>query len=399
MADVTTGLPTLDDTQPTDYSRQMGNVRNFLLKDLPAGVISTIVGAPGYGLGRGNPTASSYVPPPSQATPPTPAANAAETASLLARYPVPAVSPTTPPKVKGPSVTPRTSGARAGASGAPAPVEASATQQDYLDNSAAYPGVSYATIGPGGPQQVNDDGSVVAGAPALATFNGLGQRNAAVPAAGAGTAPIVMRGTDVEYPQGQAPTPDFFAGLPDGGRTVNGKFVSPRDALVVGYRMQMAARDSDIQALKAGAGSGSSLGYSARMSGLARALGANNFAAVGVGGTNALNQSIAGVTGAGIGASAQMYGTDVNAYTQAQRLAEDRYIAETTPVASGQTLARDPATNLSVPVTTYSMRPSQAGGMPTPLRSGPATQHKEGATGTYQGKPVVYKNGQWVEKK
>lgn len=373
MADITTGLPQLTDTPAqSEYARQMAETGKFLMR-LPVDAVRTVVGAPGYGMGAGNPTAPNYVPPPGPAAPPSPAANAVETAGLLARYPAPVA-----PAVTGPAVVPKLRTARTGKAGAPAPAAASSDQADYLDNSAAYPDLFGATIGGGGPRLYGNDGSVTEGGNAQTVFNDLGQRaataQAAVPAAAAvtGATPQVIRG----LPSGGGVGGGFFDGLPDGGKMVNGKFASPRDALMVGYRMQQAARDSDMAAFSAAAGDGGQLGFGARASGLSKAFGANNFAGVGVGGINALNQSIAGVTSAGIGAGAQMYGSDAALTGRMAEVQQQQYTTETTPVQTGTALTTDPLTGLKVPTPTYSMRPTTRGGMPTPITAQPQTQQR-----------------------
>jgi hypothetical protein len=95
-----------------------------------------------------------------------------------------------------------------------------------------------------------------------------------------------------------------LANLPGGGSIVNGHFADPRDAIAYGYQQQLAYQQASMANLMRFAGSGSDLGYHARVSALAQAIGLNNFGQMQGMGADALNQSIAGETEAQTNAAA-----------------------------------------------------------------------------------------------
>lgn len=113
------------------------------------------------------------------------------------------------------------------------------------------------------------------------------------------------------------------------------------------------------------------------------------------GGVNTMNSAAAGIAGAGIGAGAQRYSADARLTGDMAQNNVHQYEVMTSSVPTGTTLVPDPVTGLGVPVTTYGQRPA-AGGMPTPYQQAKPQGPAEGSTSTSKGKPIVYRNGQWV---
>ncbi|WP_396328495.1 hypothetical protein [Burkholderia anthina] len=186
--------------------------------------------------------------------------------------------------------------------------------------------------------------------------------------------------------------------MPGGGAMVGGKFVDPRDAIAYGYQQQLAYQRQSIANLM-GAFQRSD-GLAATKHALAATIGANNFAGVQGQGVDALNSAIAGITGAGIGANAAMYGADQALAGRIAETTEQHYQAATGSVPTGTVVGSDPVTNMAVPLTTYGQRPASAGMVPTPYNPAPPTAApKDGATGkTRDGRAVVYRNGAWTVK-
>ncbi|WP_158683562.1 hypothetical protein [Burkholderia sp. BE12] len=100
------------------------------------------------------------------------------------------------------------------------------------------------------------------------------------------------------------------SGAGGSGSTVAGKFIDPAAAIQAGFDQQVAYRQQAIQDIMAAARQGNPGNYSFRLAHLIGAIGGNNFAGIQGQGVDALNQSIAGVSSAGIGAGAAMYGAD-----------------------------------------------------------------------------------------
>lgn len=149
----------------------------------------------------------------------------------------------------------------------------------------------------------------------------------------------------------------LYDNLPGGGKMVNGRFADPRDALEMGFRLQSQYRDESMRQILALAGNGGELGYRARVAALAQAFGQNNFGGAAVSGSNALNQAIAHITGAGIGAGASMYGSDAALTGHLAGIAEQGRQFDITPKPIGTEVGRDPLTGMGVPLTTYGQLP------------------------------------------
>lgn len=194
--------------------------------------------------------------------------------------------------------------------------------------------------------------------------------------------------------------PGIYDNLPGGGKRINGRFVDPRDALEVGFRMQAAYRDDSMRQILALAGNGGDLGFRAKISALAQAFGQNNFASVGVGGANALNSAIASLEGAQAGAGATLGAARIRSQDNAANLAEQGYQFDTTPKAVGQTSVTDPLTGLSSNQTSYALpAPRGSGGMPQIVQpEKPKAALTDGTVGYDRktGKATVVKDGKWV---
>lgn len=171
-----------------------------------------------------------------------------------------------------------------------------------------------------------------------------------------------------------------------GGVPGQGALIDPRSYFpdVVGQQLSYARRAADE--ILSAAGSGSELGYSARLRALTGVY-LNGLAQVGQGGANNFNSATAGMFGDVTRAGAQMYSSDNSlkgdlARASASRYSADlgfasnvmqddtrRYELETSSVPTGTELAADPVTHMAVPTTTYGQRPARAGAMPTPYNT------------------------------
>ncbi|WP_322037988.1 hypothetical protein [Burkholderia cenocepacia] len=164
------------------------------------------------------------------------------------------------------------------------------------------------------------------------------------------------------------------------GSTVAGKFIDPAEAIQRGFDQQVAYRQQALQDIMAAARQGNPGNYSFRLAHLIGAMGANNFGAVQGQGVDALNQSIAGVSSAGIGAGAAMYGADQALAGRLAEVGEQHYQSATGSVPLGTTIGADPITGMAVPLTTYGQRPSAAGMVPTPYSTGESKKPIVGKT-------------------
>ncbi|HDR9868473.1 TPA: hypothetical protein QDE31_01615 [Burkholderia cenocepacia] len=192
-----------------------------------------------------------------------------------------------------------------------------------------------------------------------------------------------------------------------GAGAIAGKFIDPAEAIQRGFDQQVAYRQQALQDIMAAAHQGNPGNYSFRLAHLIGAMGANNFGAVQGQGVDALNQSIAGVSSAGIGAGAAMYGADQALAGRLAEVGEQHFQAATGSVPTGTTMGTDPLIGAAVPLTTYGQRPSAAGMVPMPYNPAPPVSSAlpsglkvgasyKGADGTYntpQGKKVTIKNG------
>ncbi|MDN7541950.1 hypothetical protein [Burkholderia cenocepacia] len=164
------------------------------------------------------------------------------------------------------------------------------------------------------------------------------------------------------------------------GATVAGKFIDPAEAIQRGFDQQVAYRQQALQDIMAAAHQGNPGNYSFRLAHLIGAMGANNFGAVQGQGVDALNQSIAGVSSAGIGAGAAMYGADQALAGRLAEVGEQHYQSATGSVPLGTTIGADPITGMAVPLTTYGQRPAAAGMVPTPYSGGESKKPIVGKT-------------------
>jgi hypothetical protein len=184
-------------------------------------------------------------------------------------------------------------------------------------------------------------------------------------------------------------------GLPNG-------FVDPRSAIATGFQQQEAYRQHGLADIMEAARQGNPDNYSYRLGHLVAALGNNNFGGVQGQGADSLNQSIAGITSAGIGAGASMYGSDQASARTAAEIAQQREQLEATPVQAGGVGIVPPGGMLPIVVPTFQNRVRDANGHYSFTPSGAEAQRqeaakpKEGMTGkTPSGQAVVFKNGSW----
>ncbi|PFH12840.1 hypothetical protein [Burkholderia sp. JKS000303] len=180
-----------------------------------------------------------------------------------------------------------------------------------------------------------------------------------------------------------------------GGGAVGGKFIDPAAAIQAGFDQQTAYRQQAIQDIMAAARQGDPGNYSFRLAHLVGATGANNFAGIQGQGVDALNSAIAGITGAGIGANAAMYGADQATVRTGMEVGEQHYQAATGSVPTGTVVGSDPSTKMAVPLTTYGQRPSVAGMVPMQYDPTPPSTMKPVVGKTYvdkSGNVAVYQS-------
>lgn len=260
---------------------------------------------------------------------------------------------------------------------------------------------------------VNSQGTTPVARPAVRA-----PRPAAAPAAVApAVAPAVAGGLDL----GLAPNSETYndqgqvvgsrgpAGLPTGslpfagaapGGTVGGRFVDPSNAIALGYAMQLAYQQQSIDNLL-GAFRRSD-GLAATKRALAATIGQNNFGAVQGQGTNTINSALGSIGAAGAGAGGTVEAARIheegatarNDATLAQQ--NEQFLDTPRPTGTEPSTVNIGGTNLPGPALTTYSTPRQ--GLVGPAATRSANKPKEGATGTYQGKPVVYTNGQWAYK-
>lgn len=194
-----------------------------------------------------------------------------------------------------------------------------------------------------------------------------------------------------------------LASLPGGGRSVNGRFVDPRDAVALGYAMQLQYQQASMQNLLNAAGSGSDLGYHARVAALAGAFGQNNFAAQQTSGVNTINSALGNIGAAGVGAGSALAVAQEGTRRAELNLAQQESEFQRTPrQIGGETYGVPDGKGGTIPlgqVPTMGLPGAPGQGMQPLNPQGTRTpKPREGATGTYQGRAVVYNNGQWAYK-
>lgn len=175
-----------------------------------------------------------------------------------------------------------------------------------------------------------------------------------------------------------------LAGLPGGGKIVNGRFADPRDALEYGFQLQTQYRNDSMAEILRLAGDGGQLGFRAKIGALANAFGGNNFGTNAVSGANSLNSAIASLAGAEAGAGATMGAAQLRHQDAAALLTENAYQFDNTPRTVGQTSVTDGLTGLTTNQTTSAMPPVRgSGGMPRTIDAAkPKAKPKIGDTFT-----------------
>ena len=228
---------------------------------------------------------------------------------------------------------------------------------------------------------------------ALPTFNNVAGNFAADD-----NNPEVIRGGQI--------VPGTGVGAQNGFGNV-GPYRDPSGPISQGFQNQQAYAQNFLdQALKYIGGGGDIFERATRgraIAGILHAVaGQNNEGAVQGAGVDALNQSIAGVSSAGIGAQATEYNADQNLAGRVGEIGEQHYQAATTPRIAGAT--PNPVNPYLPPIPYYELPPEQLGGKAMP--AGPnaaapaAAKVVEGAASIDKatGKPIVFRNGQWTAK-
>lgn len=191
-----------------------------------------------------------------------------------------------------------------------------------------------------------------------------------------------------------------------------GALIDPRQYFPDLVGQQMGYARNAAEEILQQAGSGSSLGYSARLRALASVY-LNGLAGVGQGGANNFNSATAGIINQNTSSAAARYGSDNSLTGDLARSAatlgaaqigatsaenieagrDERYFA--TPQPSGTQLVPGVG-GIPTPVTTYAM-PQRGGQQPKPVSAGGggATPEK-GAKTTRNGVTYTYNGRQWV---
>lgn len=180
-----------------------------------------------------------------------------------------------------------------------------------------------------------------------------------------------------------------------GGSGQVGAFRDPSGAISAGFQAQQAYGDHFMnQALDYINGGANIWEQATRGRAIGNILhavaGQNNQGAVQGQGADALNQSIAGLSGASLGAQASMYGANMGYNANADRVGEQRYQTNADlrarTVQIGQTMSYDPSTGMQQIVGNYAQPQVGAGGMVTlqpispPTRQAAAPKPVVGAT-------------------
>lgn len=239
-------------------------------------------------------------------------------------------------------------------------------------------------------------------------------------AAGAGRAVAYSPTTDLPTLGGDGGVEVIRGGVPANlaGVGIGGglPYRDPYPALQAGYNAQEAFANRFIdRALNYISEGGNIFEQATRGRAIANILhatvGPNNQGATYGGAADSLNNAIAGITSAGIGANAQMYGADQGLAGRTAEIAGQERISQNqlaaTPRPAGQTITYD-RNQLPNIVQNYVLPTfSDVNGHPTVTGSQsvtPAVRNAapqtpvEGSTGNVGGKPVVFQNGQWRYK-
>lgn len=313
---------------PAAYGTQMSNVGNFFGNAL-GGLANFVFNKPGGG-GVLDPTRFTAAGP---TTPIVPTAAAAPAAASTA-----AAAPATsggPDRLGGPQTAP----ASRAATGTPKTARAAAPQSPLV------PGVDGIQMGYNGPVL-----------PWGTTINASGDGSWSVVGGGGGG------GGGVASPVAQ--------------------FADPQAALDYGYQLQQRYANWAMGKILENAGSGSELGYRARIDALARAIGQNAFGGESVGGANALNQAIAHIQSAGLSAAATRYAADRGLAGTLAHVGEQASEFDATPKQEGTTIINTAFGPMSEP--TFGMTQRGGGKAPTAINpERPKPAYKPG---------VVYKD-------
>lgn len=185
------------------------------------------------------------------------------------------------------------------------------------------------------------------------------------------------------------------ASLPAYTAPQNGNFTDPGAAIKTGYRQQLDYQQSALSNIMDAARAGNPNNYSFRLAHLVGAMGNNNFGQVQGQGADALNQSIAGVSSAGINANAQIYGADQGVAARQAETGERATEFAGTPREVGNDVTYNQFGLPQGSRTTFAT--PAAGFIQPPGTQQQAAKPKEGATGkTPDGRAVVYRNGSWT---
>lgn len=205
-----------------------------------------------------------------------------------------------------------------------------------------------------------------------------------------------------------------MSGLPGGGKMVKGvggamQFADPRDAVVFGRQQQMAHAQDVINLILQNAGSGGDLGYHAKIAALAHAVGENNFGALAMSGTNTLNDEIGRITGARIGAGAELgvAGMHLEGTREEIEAGQERHFSTAQP--AGQIVHYDKTGTVPLSTETTMAVPQRGGGMvpinpsvdrPIPgVKVGATTKAPDGEHPLLNGQTATVKGGKITEIK
>ena len=210
----------------------------------------------------------------------------------------------------------------------------------------------------------------------------------------------------------------IYDNLPGGGKMVNGQFADARDRLEVSTRLrqqamsdfgqmlsdtqrsafeyQTADRANQLRQFNSAVGSPGTPGYIATAQALAHLFNSGGFPAANATGLSSVNSALAHLQASALGAGASEFGAESalqGVFAHVGELGRE-FNQGIVPVGSEPVYGPGGFFMGSMP--TYGMR-GQNGAAPTPIDTArPKAAPKEGATGTYNGKTYVIKNGKPV---
>jgi hypothetical protein len=256
---------------------------------------------------------------------------------------------------------------------------------------------------PGGPAVAPVTPAAPAAAvPAAAPAAAAAATTSADPTLAARMADVPDGGRLVNLPS--AGTPPVANSMPVAATPITAGLQNPSSTISGGYERQQAYAQNFLdQALNYIQGGGDIFERATRgraIGGILHAVaGQNNEGSAQAQGANGLNSAVAGIANAGTMAGAQMYGSDNSLAARQAEIGEQHYQYQNTPRAVGSDIVQTPFGPMPAP--RYALPVGGMVGQPLSPTTPPAAKPSivEGSTGVRNGKPVVYRNGQWDDQK